>query len=303
MLEKLRDALKNFTEKITKKTLTEKRLKDALWDLKLALLSSDVALPVAEKIAEDVKKSLLGQKIGLIENTKKIVANAIKNAIIGILTSKEEIDLFKIVEEKRKQKEPTVIIFVGFNGTGKTTTIAKLAYLLKKKGYSVVLAASDTFRAGSIEQLEEHAKRLGVKVIKHKYGSDAAAVAFDAINHAKAKGIDVVLIDTAGRAQTDKNLMDEMRKIVRVTEPDLVIFVGDALAGNDALVQAEKFNEAVEISGSILTKVDADVKGGAALSISYITGKPILFIGVGQKYEDLKPFDPKWFTEKITKFN
>lgn len=303
MLEKLRESLKKFTEKISKKTLTEKRLEDALWDLKLALLSSDVALPVAEKIAEDVKKSLLGQKIGLLENTKKIVAKAIKEAITGILTPKEEIDVFKIIEEKRKRGEPTVIVFVGFNGTGKTTTIAKLAYILKKKGYSVVLAASDTFRAGSIEQLEKHAKKIGVRVIKHKYGSDAAAVAFDAINHAKARGIDIVLIDTAGRAQTDKNLMDEMKKIVRVAEPDLTIFVGDALAGNDALVQAEKFNEAVEINGSVLTKVDADVKGGAALSISYITGKPVLFIGTGQGYEDLKPFDPNWFTEKITRFD
>ena len=200
---------------------------------------------------------------------------------------------------RSKDEKPFVIVFVGFNGSGKTTTIAKLAHWLKKNGLSVVIAASDTFRAGAIEQLEEHAKRVGVRVIKHDYGADPAAVAYDAIQHAKARGIDVVLVDTAGRNELNRNLMDEMRKIVRVTKPDLVIFVGDALAGNAVVEQARQFNDAVRIDGVILTKLDADARGGAALSISHAIGAPILFVGVGQGYDDLKPFDEKWFVDRI----
>jgi fused signal recognition particle receptor len=167
------------------------------------------------------------------------------------------------------------------------------------KGYSVVLACSDTYRAGSIEQLDEHAKRLGVRMIKHSYGSDPAAVAFDAIKHAEAHGINVVLIDTAGRIQTDKNLMNELAKIKRIVDPDLTVLVVDALTGNDAVMQAEEFNDRVGVDGTILTKVDADVKGGSALSVTYVTGKPIMFIGVGQTYEDLQPFEPEQFTQMI----
>jgi len=161
-----------------------------------------------------------------------------------------------------------------------------------------VIAASDTFRAGSIEQLSLHAENIGIKVIKHNYGADPAAVAFDAINHAKARSIDVVLIDTAGRSEMNKNLMDEMKKLVRVANPDMKIFIGDSLAGNAVVEQAEKFSE-IGLDGSILTKVDADSRGGAALSISYITEKPILFIGTGQGYDDLEPFDKKWLIERI----
>jgi len=194
-----------------------------------------------------------------------------------------------------------VIVFVGINGTGKTTTIAKIAQLLMRKRYSVILACSDTYRAGSIEQLEEHAERLGVRMIKHKYGADPAAVAYDAINHARAHGVSAVLIDTAGRIQTDRNLMNELAKIKRVINPDLTILTVDALTGNDAVMQAEEFHKSVGIDGTILTKVDADVKGGAALSVTYVTGKPIVFIGTGQKYEDLEEFDPQRFTQMILK--
>ena len=194
-------------------------------------------------------------------------------------------------------------MFLGINGTGKTTTIAKLTHLFQKKGFSVVLACADTFRAGSSEQLQTHGDRLKVRVLCRPYGSDPASVAFDAINHARARGIDVVLIDTAGRMQTNRNLMAELEKIHRVAEPDLVIFVGDALAGNDAIEQAKTFNEAIGIDAAILTKVDADVKGGAALSIAIATGKPIILVGVDQKYSDLEVFQPEWFAEKIAPLN
>jgi fused signal recognition particle receptor len=211
----------------------------------------------------------------------------------------DKIDVLSIAEEKRKKNEPFVILFVGINGTGKTTSIAKVSQFFKDKKYSVVLAGSDTYRAGSIEQLEEHARRLNLKVIKHKYGADPAAVAFDAISHAKAHGINIVLIDTAGRMQTNQNLMNELSKVKRVVKPDLTILTVDSLAGNDAVMQAEEFHKCVGIDATILTKVDADVKGGASLSVTYITQKPILFIGVGQSYKDLEVFNPEKFVNMI----
>lgn len=224
---------------------------------------------------------------------------SLREILLDVLGTGEELDLLTVAEEKRKSGEPLTIMFVGINGTGKTTTIAKIARFFIEKNYSVVLACSDTYRAGSIEQLEEHANRLGVRLIKHRYGADPAAVAFDAIGHAKSRSIDVVLIDTAGRIQTDKNLMNELGKIKRVVNPDLTLLVVDALTGNDAVMQAEEFNRSVGINGAILTKVDADVKGGSALSVIHVTGKPVLFIGVGQEYNDLKPFKPEGFTEMI----
>jgi fused signal recognition particle receptor len=217
-----------------------------------------------------------------------------------MLTNKR-IDLLTMAEEKRKKKEPFVLMFVGINGTGKTTTIAKVAQFLRDKSYSVVLAAADTYRAGSIEQLEEHGKRLGIRVIKSIYGGDPAAVAYDAVSHAKAHGINIVLIDTAGRMQTNQNLMNELIKVKRVVGPDLTVFVVDSLIGNDAVMQAEEFNKAVGIDATILTKVDADVKGGSALSVTYVTQKPILFIGVGQTYKDLELFNPEKFVGMILK--
>ena len=190
-------------------------------------------------------------------------------------------------------------MFVGINGTGKTTTIAKVAQFLRDKGYSVVLCGADTYRAGSIEQLEEHGKRLGMRVIRSTYGGDPAAVAYDAVNHARAHGINVVLIDTAGRMQTNQNLMNELIKVKRVVKPDLTVFTVDSLIGNDAVMQAEEFNNAVGIDATILTKVDADVKGGSALSVTYVTQKPILFIGVGQTYKDLELFNPEKFVNMV----
>lgn len=278
--------------------LTEEDVEEVLEELELELLEADVAYEVTEKLIQSLRDQLIGRKIGPKEDPEEVIREALKNAIKEVLSQKT-VDIYQIIEEKKKRGEPTVILFVGINGTGKTTTIAKLAYLLKKKGYSIVLAAGDTFRAGAIEQLEEHGKRIGVKVIKQQRGADSAAVIYDAIEHAKARGIDVVLADTAGRQATNVNLMEEIRKVVRVTKPDLVIFVGDALTGNDAIIQAEEFNKAVNIEGVILTKVDADAKGGAALSIAYAIGKPILFLGTGQRYEDLEEFSVEWMIDKL----
>jgi fused signal recognition particle receptor len=299
MFEKLRETLSGFISKLSSVELKPENLRDIIWELKIALLENDVALVVAERICEEVERKLYGLKVSRLEDKRKIVREALKSVLLSLLETPDKIDLIELVEKKRRMKEPCVIVFVGINGTGKTTTIAKIANLLLKRGYSVVLACSDTFRAGAIEQLEQHAKKLGVYMIKHKYGSDAAAVAYDAVQYAKARGINAVLIDTAGRMQTNKNLMAEMEKIVRVAKPDLTIFVGDALAGNDAVLQAEEFSKYINISGSILTKMDADARGGAAISISYITKRPILFVGVGQKYDDIEAFKPEIFVSRI----
>lgn len=297
MFDSLKNKFSGLVDGVSSKKITEKDLDKILEDFELSLLESDVSMKVSEKIVNELKKKLTGEKIGLTSNKKDFVKIAVEETLTEILEYKKY-DIFKEIEKKRKAGEIFSIAFVGFNGTGKTTTIAKFGKLLSDKGYKVVIAASDTFRAGSIEQLCLHAENIGIKVIKHNYGADPAAVAFDAINHAKARGIDVVLIDTAGRSEMNRNLMDEMKKLVRVSNPNMKIFVGDSLAGNAVAEQAAKFSE-IGLDGSILTKVDADSRGGAALSISFITEKPILYIGTGQGYDDLEPFDPKWLIERI----
>ena len=297
MLGKLKEKLGSFVDKVSQTEISEKDVEKALWDLELELLEADVALETVEALREKIKEKLVGQKVKIGTNKRELVEKAVEEAVLEILTPEKRIDLLEMI--RSKGEKPFVIAFVGFNGSGKTTTIAKLAHWLKKNGLSVVIAASDTFRAGAIEQLEEHAKRVGVRAIKHDYGADPAAVAYDAIQHARARNIDVVLIDTAGRNELNRNLMDEMKKIVRVTKPDLVIFVGDSLGGNAVVEQARQFNEAVRIDGVILTKLDTDARGGAALSISHAIGAPILFVGVGQGYDDLRPFDERWFVERI----
>lgn len=301
MFEKLRKGLSNAVNKLVVTELKAEKLRPILEEFSLNLIENDVAVPVAYHIADELEKRLDGVQVKRLGDRKSVVKESLHQVLLEILTTKEEIRLLENIEEKRQGKVPYTILFVGINGTGKTTSIAKVAKFLMKKGYSVVVAASDTYRAGSIEQLEEHAKRLGVRMIKHKYGSDPAAVAYDAISHAEARGIDVVLIDTAGRIQTDRNLMSELTKIKRVVNPDLTVLVVDALIGNDAVMQAEEFHKSVSVDGTILTKVDADVKGGASLSVTYVTGKPIVFIGVGQNYEDLQPFNPEQFTQMILK--
>jgi len=299
MFEGLRSSLSKLKNIVTKSELNEEALDPILWDFKMTLLANDVGLDVAEEICEDVKKQLLGTEIGRTEDKRKVVDTALRDALYKVLRTETKVDLLSLASEKRARREPLIIVFLGVNGTGKTTTIGKVAHLLMSKGFSIVLAAADTYRAGSIEQLEGHAKRLGVRLIHHKYGSDAAAVAFDAINHARTHGLNAVLIDTAGRMQTNRNLMDEMQKIVRVAKPDLVIFVGDALTGNDAIAQAEQFSKLVRVDASILTKVDADAKGGAAISVSYVTRRPTIYLGVGQTYDDLVPFEPEYLIKKI----
>ena len=299
MFEKLKKSINVLVNLVSKTELKGEKLDVLLWDFKVTLLEDDVALPVVDQICESVKKKLQGVEVGRLDDKSEVIKNVLRKTLQEILTANEKVDLLGLAAKKCLAKDPFVIVFVGVNGSGKTTTIGKIAKLLLNNGYSVVLAGSDTYRAGSIEQLEGHAKRLGVRMIKHTYGADAAAVAFDAISHARTSGINAVLVDTAGRMQTNRNLMDEMQKTVRVAKPDLVIFVGDALTGNDAVEQAEEFNKYIKIDASILTKVDADAKGGAAISIAYITGKPTIFLGTGQSYEDLIPFEANSLIKKI----
>ncbi len=275
--------------------LNEDRLQKLISDFEITLLEGDVAFEVCDMLKENLKGRLQGQKVKKSE-LKDIMKDSLKSGILDIFPHGHK-SLLEAIREK--PQKPYSIVFVGINGTGKTTTIAKIAHLLKKNDMSPVLAASDTFRAGAIEQLEEHAKRLNVKMIKHEKGADPAAVAFDAIEHAKASDKDVVLIDTAGRMETNVNLLDELKKIVRVTNPDLILFVGDALTGNSALDQAQTFSRVVPIDGTILTKADADAKGGSAISIAYATKKPIMFLGTGQEYDDLVEFDSQWFVNEI----
>jgi fused signal recognition particle receptor len=299
MFEKLKSGFKGLVTKVTTTELKPENLQPILQDFKMNLAENDVAFPVADRICDELEKRLTGVQVKRLEDRKKIVEENLRQVLLEVMLTNTKIDLLSKVEEKRKTSEPFVVLFVGINGTGKTTTIAKVARFLRDKGYSVVLAGSDTYRAGSIEQLEEHARRLGMRVITHKYGADPAAVAYDAISHAKAHGINVVLIDTAGRMQTNQNLMNELAKVKRVVQPDLTVLTLDSLIGNDAVMQAEEFHKCIGVDATILTKVDADVKGGSALSVTYVTQKPILFIGVGQTYKDLELFNPEKFVNMI----
>ena len=283
---------------VREKTISEKHVEDTLWELEMGLLEGDVAMEVATEVVDSVKDDLVGRKIKRSSDITEYTYNALRNAVADIIDIPGK-SMTEMIEEKKAQGEPLVVMFVGINGTGKTTTIGKLANYYLKKGYTPVIAASDTFRAGAIEQVTHHADNVGVKIIKHQKGSDPAAVAYDAVEHAKAQGKELVLIDTAGRMQTNTNLMDEMKKIKRVSNPDLVIFVGDALTGNDATQQAVKFNEAIDIDGVILTKADADSKGGASLSIGYVIKKPIMFLGVGQGYDDIMEYDAEWMLNQL----
>jgi len=259
------------------------------------LIESDVAQSVAEKLTQEVQKSLAGSRVDRSADASEVVGERLTVTLREAFEKAGKVDLLDNIREKKRAGEPYVILFLGINGTGKTTTISKVASYLKKNDVSVVCAAGDTHRPGAIEQLTEHADRLSMKVVSQRYGADPAAVGRDGILYAKAHHVDCLLIDSAGRMQTNQNLMEEMAKIVRVVRPDFKMFIADALTGNDAVSQAELFNQHVGFDGVILTKADADVRGGAALSIVYSTGKPVLFLGVGQGYDDLAPFDTQKF--------
>lgn len=299
MFERLKQGLESFIENVSKVELSPENLSPILEEFKISLLEANVAIYTAEHICMEIMEQLKGLKVKRFEKKDEIVRRKMRNVILETLSIGHEVKLDSLIRKKKSDGEVYIILFLGINGTGKTTSMAKLAYLLNRRGFSVVLACSDTYRAGAIEQIMEHAKRLGVRAIKHMYGSDPAAVAYDSVNYARARGLDVVLIDTAGRMQTNRNLMDELKKIVRVIEPDFKMLVVDALTGNDAVNQAEEFDSNIGVDGMILTKVDADIKGGTALSVIYAIKKPILFIGTGQEYEDLEEFNPEAFTYKI----
>jgi fused signal recognition particle receptor len=279
---------------VRKATIKDVDVDGLLQDFNLSLLEADVTLPVAQKLCDDIKGRLVGKEITGSEDIQALFHSAMREGLLDVL-KQQKIDLM----ERARKKKPFIILFVGPNGQGKTSMIAKLANHLKKQGMSCVISASDTFRAAAIEQIETLAGRVGIKVIKHKYGADPAAVAFDAIEHAKANSIDCVLIDTAGRSDLNINLMEQMKKIARVAKPDLKIYVGEALAGHAAVEEAMAFNNAIGIDGIIMTKVDCDVRGGSLLSVSNTIQKPILFIGTGQAMEDIQSFDPQWFVDRV----
>src|SRR5437588_4536543 len=300
MFDKLRKAFSSAAKSIGQKEISARILDDTLLDLQIALLESDVAQEVVDSLSETLKKDLLGLKLEKGQIAENVIQSRFKQSVAEIFARAGRVDLLEKIRTKKISKGgPYSIVFLGINGTGKTTTVAKVANLLKKSGLSVVVAAGDTHRAGAIEQLSQHCERLSIKVIAQCYGADPSAVGRDALEYARKHYVDVVLVDTAGRMQTSKNLMDEMSKIVRVVKPDAKLFIGDSLAGNDTINQAREFFQYTNFDGAILTKVDADAKGGSAISIAHITSKPIVYLGVGQGYDDIVPFDSDKFLESI----
>ena len=283
-----------ITSRISKVKIAEKEFEVYAEELEMLLLENNVALEVAEKIIRELRENIVGKEL-LRKEIEGEIYDTLKEIIEEIL-----VEPFDIVEQiKSKKEKPYVILFCGINGSGKTTTAAKIAVMLKEKNLSCVLAAADTFRAASIEQLKKHGERVGVKVIAQEYGADPAAVGFDAIAYAKKNHIDAVLIDTAGRIHTSKNLLKEIEKVARVCKPDTKIFVGESITGNDAVEQIKTFNWEIGIDGIILSKADIDEKGGTALSVGYVTKKPILFLGTGQEYEKIEIFDKQEFIKKL----
>ncbi len=298
MFDSLRKSFTRFSKTLAEKDLSESDIEEILEDLEMSLLQSDVALEVVEDISSDLKRQLVGVSVNK-KQLESFVKGALSESVSQLFQKTGSLDLLERIREKNENDEPYTIVFLGINGTGKTTTLAKFAHMLKKNKLTVVIAAADTFRAGAIEQIRKHGERLQVKIIAQNYNSDPAAVCRDATLYAKSHRINCVLIDTAGRIQTSTNLMQQIEKITKVVNPDLKIFVGDSLAGNDAISQAREFHEYTDFDCSILTKSDADTKGGSALSIVKITSKPILYLGVGQEYPDLKEFRWESFVESV----
>ena len=299
MFEKLKSGVNSLVQKISQKELSDQDISKILDEFLLALVENNVAYSVAKQICDNLHEKLKATQFRRFTDSTQPAKEVLREVLLELLKGSGEESFYNVLNECKNAHKPAIILFVGVNGTGKTSSIAKVGHLLLRKGFSVIVAAADTYRTGSIEQIEEHARRIGIKTIKHDYGADAAAVAFDAVNYAIAHGTNVVLIDTAGRMQTNKNLLEEMKKIARVSKPNLTILVVDSLTGNDAVEQGRSFSSAVNIDGVVLTKLDADVKGGSAISIAAIMGKPILFATVGQNYEDLVSFEPEQMVEKI----
>jgi len=299
LFEKLKSGVNGLVQKISQKELSDQAIQQVLDDFLLVLVENDVAYSVAKQICDSLREKLKATQFRRFSDATEPAREVLREVLLGLLKGSGEESFYKVLNETKEQHRPAIILFVGVNGTGKTSSIAKIGHLLLRKGFSVVVAAADTYRTGSIEQIGEHARRIGIKTIKHDYGADAAAVAFDAVNYAIAHGINVVLIDTAGRMQTNKNLLEEMKKIFRVAKPNLTILVVDSLTGNDTVEQGKTFANAVNIDGVVLTKLDADTKGGSAISMAAIIGKPILFATVGQKYEDLVSFEPDQMVSRI----
>ena len=279
--------------------ISEKDVDPFLEQLRISLLQTDVNFDVAEKIVARMRETMVGSRI----SSRAIgsgIRDELRSSILSIMSRNAGIDVVALAEERKARKEtPFKILFVGPNGAGKTTTMAKMASMLGKRGIRCAISASDTFRAAAIEQAVIHAKKLGVEVVKGNYGADPASIAFDTIAFAKAHGIDAVLIDTAGRQETNRSLIDELRKMVRVNKPDLCIFVGEGIAGNSLLSQVTQFNEALKLDGIILTKLDCDAKGGNTLSILSDTRIPVLYFGTGEKYTDLMPYDPEFVIDSM----
>jgi fused signal recognition particle receptor len=250
---------------------------------------------VAEAILDQIRSNLIGETKSQMARTGTLVEDALRDALLDVIS----VGQFDFDERIARAEKPVTIVFTGVNGVGKTTTIAKMARYLEERGHSAVLANGDTYRAGASEQIREHAEALGKRLIAHEQGGDPAAVVYDGVEYAAANDVDVVLGDTAGRLHTSSDLMAQLEKIDRVVDPDLTLFVDEAVAGQDAVERAQQFDEAAEIDGAVLTKADADSQGGAAISVAHVTGKPVLFLGTGQEYDDLDRFDPETLVDDL----
>ena len=298
MFDKNKKTILKISKIAVKKKISEEELNRILEEFEINLLECELPFNLVEKLSQDLRNELINNTFSRNTEFNKIIKDRFTLSINNIFNQIEEIDLIELIKSSEK---PFKILIVGINGSGKTTTIAKIGNLLKTNNLSVVLVAADTFRAGAIEQIKEHANRLDIKIIAQKYGSDPAAVSRDGVEYSKLHNIDVVLIDTSGCVQTSNNLMQEISKIRNVINPNFTIFVGDALTGNDLVSQAEEFYKFTEFNGSILTKVDADVKGGALLAVLSETSKPIIYIGTGQDYKDLEKFNKDRFLSNLFK--
>ena len=270
-------------------------LEEPLFELEMALLESDVEMSVTEAILDRLREELTGATRAQVKGTGLVVEEALAEALREVIS----VGQFDFEQRIAEADKPMTIVFTGVNGVGKTTTIAKLARYFEERGLSTVLANGDTYRAGANQQLGEHAENLDKEYIAHEQGSDPAAVLYDAVEYAEAHDIDVVLGDTAGRLHTSNDLMAQLEKIDRVVDPDMTLFVDEAVAGQDATNRASEFDDAATIDGAILAKADADSQGGAAISIAHVTGKPILFLGTGQGYDDLERFDPDVLVDRL----